>query len=161
MGWFLRKKEKFDSESLNLEFIKFQKSFMEFFTHLFQALWLADWSWKFTLFISVVYKKLKRNSFEFATAVCGHFELQKNPPSPKIVFFQLFVISSNFPQQIFDILLQETKTALQRINTYTRSSITWSNHLLVPETGWTWDTLVSQIAVPSGISVGRWTFIQD
>ena len=75
----------------------------------------------------------KKNSFEFATAWCGHFELQKIPP--KIVFFQLFVISSNFCPQIFDILLLETKTTLPSIKIYTRSFRTCFNHLQVPGKG--------------------------
>ena len=59
-----------------------------------------------------------------------YFKKQKIPP--KIVFFQLFLISSNFCPQIFDILLLETKTTLPSVKIYTRSFSTCFNHLQGP-----------------------------
>ena len=59
---------------------------------------------------------------------------KENPP--KIVFLQLFLISSNFCPQIFNMLLLGTRTTLQNIKIHTRSLSTWFNYLQVPGTGW-------------------------
>ena len=70
----------------------------------------------------------------------------------EIMIFQLFVISSTFSPQIFDILLLETKTTPPSLKIHTRSFSTCFNYLQGQGT-------VCDTAILSD-KLGRWQFLQ-